>query len=121
MIAISKSHAQPGLALIFFLIGLLPHPARAAASEYTLSNGLKVIVKEDHRAPVVVSMVWYKVGSMDEVNGTTGVAHVLEHMMFKGTKKVPSGEFSKIIAKAGGRDNAFTSKDFTAYFQQLHK
>ena len=121
MIAISGSTVQLGLAFIFFLIGLLPHPARAAASEYTLSNGLKVIVKEDHRAPVVVSMVWYRVGSMDEVNGTTGVSHVLEHMMFKGTKKVPSGEFSKIIAQAGGRDNAFTSKDFTAYFQQLHK
>ena len=121
MIAISRFAAQPSFALLFFLIGLLPHPASAAASEYTLSNGLKVIVKEDHRAPVVVSMVWYKAGSMDEVNGTTGVAHVLEHMMFKGTKKVPSGEFSKIIAQAGGRDNAFTSKDFTAYFQQLHK
>ena len=121
MIAISRFAAQPSFALLFFLISLLPHPASAAASEYTLSNGLKVIVKEDHRAPVVVSMVWYKAGSMDEVNGTTGVAHVLEHMMFKGTKKVPSGEFSKIIAQAGGRDNAFTSKDFTAYFQQLHK
>jgi zinc protease len=80
-----------------------------------------VIVKEDHRAPTVVSMIWYKAGSMDEVNGGTGVAHVLEHMMFKGTKKVPNGEFSKRIAAAGGRDNAFTSRDATGYHQQLQK
>ncbi|MBI4191312.1 MAG: insulinase family protein [Betaproteobacteria bacterium] len=95
--------------------------AVAQTHEHKLANGLRVIVKEDHRAPTVVSMVWYKAGSMDEFNGTTGVAHVLEHMMFKGTKEVPGGEFSKIIAAAGGRDNAFTSKDYTAYFQQLHK
>ena len=89
--------------------------------EYKLANGMKVIVKEDHRAPVVVSQVWYRAGSMDELNGTTGVAHVLEHMMFKGTKAVPAGEFSKQIAAAGGRENAFTSRDYTAYFQQLQK
>lgn len=89
--------------------------------ESTLKNGMRIIVKEDHRAPVVVSMVWYRAGSMDEFNGTTGVAHVLEHMMFKGTKAVPSGEFSRRIAAAGGRDNAFTGKDYTAYFQQLQK
>ncbi|HSF48149.1 MAG TPA: pitrilysin family protein [Burkholderiales bacterium] len=89
--------------------------------EHKLGNGMRVIVKEDHRAPVAVSMVWYKAGSMDETSGTTGVAHVLEHMMFKGTETVPGGEFSKIIAAAGGRDNAFTSRDYTAYFQQLHK
>ncbi|OGA48034.1 MAG: peptidase M16 [Betaproteobacteria bacterium RIFCSPLOWO2_12_FULL_62_58] len=93
----------------------------ADAVEHTLANGLRVIVKPDRRAPVVVSMVWYKVGSVDEFNGTTGVAHLLEHMMFKGTKAVPGGEFSKIIAAAGGRDNAFTSKDYTGYFQMLHK
>lgn len=87
--------------------------------EYTLTNGLKLVVKEDQRAPVVVSQIWYRAGSMDEVNGTTGVAHVLEHMMFKGTKKVPAGQFSKLIAEAGGRENAFTSYDYTAYFQQL--
>ncbi|MEN6586844.1 MAG: pitrilysin family protein [Sulfuricella sp.] len=87
--------------------------------EHKLANGLKVVVKEDPRAPVVVSQIWYRAGSMDEVNGTTGVAHVLEHMMFKGTRKVPAGQFSKIIAEAGGRENAFTSHDYTAYFQQL--
>jgi zinc protease len=108
-------------ALIFVILGLFHPDARAVTAEHTLKNGLKVIVKEDHRSPVVVSMVWYKVGSIDEVNGTTGVAHVLEHMMFKGTKKVPGGEFSKIIAAAGGRDNAFTSQDYTGFFQQLHK
>ena len=89
--------------------------------EKTLGNGLKVIVKEDHRAPVLVQQIWYRAGSMDESTGTTGIAHVLEHMMFKGTKSVPMGEFSKRIAAAGGRENAFTSYDYTAYFQQLHK
>ena len=82
---------------------------------------MKVIVKEDHRAPVVVSQVWYRAGSLDEHNGTTGVAHVLEHMMFKGTKNIPSGDFSKQIAAAGGRENAFTNRDHTAYFQTLEK
>ena len=89
--------------------------------EYLLDNGLKLIVKQDHRSPVVVTQIWYRVGSVDEVNGVTGVAHVLEHMMFKGTGKVPNGEFSKKIAAAGGRENAFTSYDYTAYYQQLHK
>ena len=98
-----------GLVLALFCV-----PAVAAeAQQRTLGNGMKVIVKEDHRSPIVVSMVWYRAGSMDEVSGTTGVAHVLEHMMFKGTKKVPAGEFSRTIARAGGRDNAFTSRDYT--------
>ena len=87
----------------------------------TLANGMKIIVKEDHRSPVVVSMVWYRAGSMDEVSGTTGVAHMLEHMMFKGTQKVTVGEFSRTIGRAGGRENAFTSRDYTAYYEQLHK
>lgn len=95
--------------------------AQAEVFEKTLANGLKVIVKEDHRAPTVVQQVWYRAGSMDERTGVTGVAHVLEHMMFKGTKSVPVGEFSRRIAAAGGRENAFTSYDYTAYFQQLHK
>lgn len=95
--------------------------ALANTHEFTLGNGLKLIVKEDHRSPVVISQIWYKAGSIDEVNGKTGVAHVLEHMMFKGTKKVPGAAFSRIIAAAGGRENAFTSRDYTAYYQQLHK
>lgn len=89
--------------------------------EFNLKNGLKLIVQEDHRSPVVVSQVWYRAGSLDEVNGKTGVAHVLEHMMFKGTKSVAPGEFSRLIAAAGGKENAFTSTDFTCYFQQLEK
>ena len=89
--------------------------------EYQLSNGLRLIVREDHRAPTVAHMVWYRVGSMDETNGRTGVAHVLEHMMFKGTEKVKAGEFSRLVAALGGRENAFTSLDYTAYFQQVEK
>lgn len=92
-----------------------------AAQEFTLQNGMKIIVKEDHRAPTVAHMIWYKVGSVDESSGTTGVAHVLEHMMFKGTKTLKPGEFSKLVAALGGRENAFTSKDYTAYFQQIEK
>ncbi len=107
------------------LVVLLAHMPSAMAGgnmeERVLPNGLKVIVKEDHRAPVAVSQLWYKAGSMDEFNGTTGVAHVLEHMMFKGTPRVPAGRFTKLIAAAGGRDNAFTAQDYTTYFQQLQK
>ena len=103
------------------LVILVSSEAFANPHEYTLANGLRLIVKEDHRSPVVISQIWYKAGSIDELNGATGVAHVLEHMMFKGTKKVPGGEFSKRIAAAGGRENAFTGRDYTAYFQQLHK
>ena len=106
---------------LVILAFLSPVLAQADVFEKTLSNGLKVIVKEDHRAPVLVQQIWYRAGSMDESTGTTGIAHVLEHMMFKGTKAVPAGEFSKRIAAAGGRENAFTSYDYTAYFQQLHK
>ena len=89
--------------------------------EKVLDNGLKVIVKEDHRAPTAAHMVWYRVGAMDEVTGSTGIAHALEHMMFKGTASVGPGEFNKRVAEAGGRDNAFTNLDYTAYFQQVPK
>ena len=106
---------------LLFLLLATPAMALANTQEYKLENGLKIIVQEDHRSPVVVSQVWYKAGALDEVNGKTGVAHVLEHMMFKGTKKVPAGQFSRKIAAAGGRENAFTSQDYTAYFQQLEK
>ncbi len=109
------------------LLGAVPlvagfaQPAFANPYEKTLANGLRVIVKEDQRAPTAVHMVWYRVGAMDEVDGTSGVAHVLEHMMFKGTKNMKAGEFNKRVAAAGGRDNAFTSLDYTAYFQQVPK
>ena len=92
---------------------------QANPHETTLANGLRVIVKEDRRAPTAVHMVWYRAGGMDEKNGTTGVAHLLEHMMFKGTPTTGAGEFSRLVAAAGGRDNAFTSRDYTAYFQQV--
>ncbi|HEX9628070.1 MAG TPA: pitrilysin family protein [Acidiferrobacterales bacterium] len=89
--------------------------------ETTLDNGLKVVVKQDHRSPVVVSQIWYRVGSVDEPAGLTGISHVLEHLMFKGTANHKAGEFSRIVAENGGRENAFTSRDYTAYFQQLEK
>jgi zinc protease len=95
--------------------------AGADTFERRLDNGLRVIVKPDRRAPVAVMLLWYRAGSMDETNGATGAAHVLEHMMFKGTASVPAGEYSRRIAAAGGRDNAFTSQDYTAYYVALHK
>jgi zinc protease len=85
----------------------------------TLPNGMQVIIKEDHRAPTAVHMVWVRVGSMDEVDGKTGIAHVLEHMLFKGTDTLAPGEFSRRVAALGGRENAFTNKDYTGYFQMV--
>jgi len=95
--------------------------ASAEVQEAVLDNGLKVLVKTDRRAPIVTSQVWYKVGSSYEHGGITGVSHVLEHMMFKGTEKLAPGEFSRIIAENGGDENAFTGRDYTAYFQTLAK
>ena len=94
-------------------------PLAAKVSEIKLENGMKVIVKEDHRAPVAVVMVWYDVGSADEVSGKTGLSHALEHMMFKGTNTVPVGQFSKTVASIGGQENAFTNSDYTAYYEQI--
>lgn len=94
-------------------------PTTGKAQQYTLSNGMTLIVKPDRRAPTAVHMVWVRVGAMDEVDGTSGVAHVLEHMMFKGTPTVPAGEFSRRVAALGGRENAFTSHDYTGYYQQI--
>lgn len=108
-------------ALVLVCALLLAQPALASIVEETLDNGMRVVVKIDRRAPVAVSQVWYRAGAMDESYGVTGVAHVLEHMMFKGTRDVPAGEFSKRIAAAGGRENAFTSRDNTTYFQTLRK
>ena len=101
------------------LVALLPSVVAAEVVDTTLDNGLRVIVKPDHRAPVVTSMVWYKVGSSYEHDGITGVSHMLEHMMFQGTKRYPAGRFSSIISANGGSQNAFTSRDFTAYYQNL--
>ena len=107
---------------VFFMSFAAP-PAFAALSEHvsdvTLPNGLKVILLENHKAPLVTFQVWYRVGSRNEVWGKTGLSHMLEHMMFKGTQKVGPGEFSRIIEQNGGNDNAFTSSDFTAYFENM--
>ncbi len=106
------------LSINYVIVAILLLPTSwASVHEKTLENGLKVVVKEDHRAPVATAQVWYKVGSASEYGGITGVSHVLEHMMFKGTPKIPVGQFSQILAGIGARDNAFTSRDFTAYYQ----
>lgn len=105
------------------LIGAALAASVAAAapnvSSFTLTNGMQAVVIEDNRAPVVTQMVWYRVGSADEPDGKSGIAHFLEHLMFKGTDKIPEGAFSKIVAENGGQDNAFTSYDYTAYFQRI--
>lgn len=110
------------------LVVLLWHSAVFSAAKNphnitstTLDNGLKVIVKIDARAPVFISQLWYRVGGADESRPITGISHILEHLMFKGTKAYKTGEFSRIIARNGGSENAFTSKDYTAYYQKMHK
>ncbi len=103
------------------LLCLTSLPAKALVSEYKLDNGLRIFVKEDHRAPVVASEVWYKIGGSYEYGGVTGISHMLEHMMFKGTQKVPPGQFSKIVAENGGQQNAFTGQDYTGYYQFISK
>lgn len=100
---------------------LLALPAQATLSQFSLANGMQVLVKEDHRAPVVVHQVWYKVGGSYESPGQTGLSHMLEHMMFKGTESLAPGEFSKIVSRLGGQENAFTSSDYTAYYQVVGK
>ena len=105
---------------LFLLLTLFTAlPLQANTVESMLDNGMKIIVREDHRAPVVATQVWYRIGSTYEHDGITGVSHVLEHMMFKGTKKLKPGDFSEIIAANGGSDNAFTSQDFTGYHQRI--
>ena len=110
--------------LIVLLLTAVPALVGATGGkvqEATLDNGLKVIVKEDHRAPIVTVQVWYRVGSSYEHGGLTGISHVLEHMMFKGTEKHGPGEYSRIVAANGGDENAFTGRDYTAYYQNLAK
>ncbi len=107
--------------LILCLMALLAAPALAKerVTTFTLENGMNVVVIEDHRAPVVTQMVWYRAGSADEKPGVSGVAHFLEHLLFKGTKTLQPGEFSATVARNGGSDNAFTNYDYTAYFQRI--
>ena len=115
--------------LTIFLALLLPGMAGAQSQpepqqqthEFTLDNGLKVIVREDHRAPVVVSQLWYKVGSSYEPPGKTGMSHALEHMMFKGSERLGPGQASRILNSLGAEENAFTSRDYTAYYQVLNR
>ncbi len=111
--SVTAAHAQPVAA------AAATATATVRPVQYTLSNGMTLIVQPDRRAPTVAHMVWVRVGSIDEVDGTSGVAHVLEHMMFKGTPDLKPGEFSRRVAALGGRDNAFTSRDATAYHQQV--
>ena len=105
------AHAQSTITLAL--------PGRFGAETLSLPNGLRIVVLPSKRAPVVLHMVWYEVGGADEPEGQSGIAHFLEHLMFKGTPKVPPGEFSKIVARSGGRDNAFTSHDYTGYHQTV--
>ncbi|RIZ67950.1 MAG: insulinase family protein [Methylococcales bacterium] len=107
------------LCTVLMCLPVLTTQAETKVFEHTLKNGLKVLVKEDHRSPIAISQVWYKVGSSYEPGGITGISHMLEHMMFKGTDKHAAGEFSRIIAENGGEENAFTGQDYTAYFQTM--
>ena len=112
------------LGMLVVAVTVLGMPATAPAKvfspeTFTLANGLQVVVVTNKRAPIVSHMVWYKVGAADERPGKSGIAHFLEHLMFKGTGTVPPGQFSKIVARNGGNDNAFTTEDYTAYFQRV--
>ncbi len=121
MTRIARIAGAAALALLSTVAG---EPAQAGVfnpESFTLPNGMQVVVVENRRVPVVTHMVWYKCGSADEAPGKSGIAHFLEHLMFKGTPSVPPGEFSKIVARNGGQDNAFTSYDYTGYFQNVAK
>lgn len=107
------------LSIFLILIANNIYAQSGNTSEFTLDNGLKIVVREDHRAPVVVSQIWYKVGSSYEPDGITGISHMLEHMMFKASKNLSDGAFTKIIAINGGDENAFTNYDYTGYYQVL--
>lgn len=113
-----RASRRTTLALALALPAAVPAQA-AGVTEFTLENGMEVVVIEDHRSPAVVHMVWYKVGGADETPGVSGVAHLLEHLMFKGTENHAPGEFSAIVEANGGQENAFTSSDYTAYFQRV--
>ncbi len=107
------------LAAITIAMGSSALAQKVPVTSATLENGMKVVVIEDRRAPIVTHMVWYRVGAADEPRGKSGIAHFLEHLMFKGTEAVPDGQFSPIVEANGGNDNAFTAQDYTAYFQQV--
>jgi zinc protease len=115
---------KPSLIAAALVVAAMSSPAAAdnagaKVADFTLSNGLQVVVIPDHRAPVVTHMIWYKVGAADEVAGKSGLAHFLEHLMFKGTAAHPAGQFSQVVSRIGGQENAFTSNDYTAFFQRV--
>lgn len=112
---------HPALGLLLTLGAIGAQASTAPTHEFSLDNGLKVIVREDHRAPVVVSQLWYRVGSSFETAGNTGLSHMLEHMMFKGSARLGPGEASRLLRELGAEENAFTSDDFTAYYQLLSR
>src|SRR5256886_5345539 len=117
-----KSAMAVAFAVAFSALG---GPTRASSgpdiSHFALANGLEVIVIPDHRTPVVTHMLWYRVGAADETDGKSGIAHFLEHLMFKGTVKNPAGRFTKQLAAIGGQENAFTAADYTGYFQRTSR
>ena len=120
----SQHFMKPLLTCLFCLFALSVQaqnqsPTAEPVTQFTLANGLQVIIQPERRAPTAVHMLWVRVGAMDEVDGTSGVAHVLEHMMFKGTPTLAPGEFSRRVAELGGRENAFTARDYTGYYQQV--
>ena len=121
----SRTSARRGLRASLLSLAMMPLIAAPVLAQvfnpktFELDNGMQVVVVENHRAPVVTHMVWYRVGAADEPAGKSGIAHYLEHLMFKGTKTRAPGEFSQIVANLGGRENAFTSQDFTGYFQTV--
>ena len=122
MTTITCKTSRAALALSVLLTLSALAPARAGGpdvADFKLANGLEVVVVPDHRTPVVTHMIWYKVGAADETPGKSGLAHFLEHLMFKGTAKHPAGEFSQTVLKVGGNENAFTSNDYTGYFQRI--
>ena len=108
-----------GIALLWAGAALAQTSIEDQVTTATLDNGLEVVVIEDHRAPVVVHMLWYRAGSADETPGVSGVAHFLEHLLFQGTKNMAPGELSRVVAENGGTDNAFTSYDQTGYYQRV--
>jgi zinc protease len=117
-----RLRALAGLAVaLALLIGGAKAATKPEIGHFTLANGLEVVVVPDTRAPVVTHMVWYKVGAADETPGTSGIAHFLEHLMFKGTAKHPAGEFSQVVASVGGQENAFTTQDYTGYYQRVSR
>src|SRR3989442_11429133 len=118
--------SKTAFALYALALALVALPCSAPAAgpqvgHFTLANGLEVVVVPDHRTPVVTHMLWYRVGAADETAGKSGIAHFLEHLMFKGTAKNPAGRFSQQLATIGGQENAFTAYDYTGYFQRTSR